>query len=97
MKPMNVPLTPAPSLCAASSDDAGRGDRRADKVVTLQPVALERDGEPDREKHLKLDHERRESRRHSELHSQEQQAELEHADRESVADHVAPRDRRTDG
>ena len=32
---------PRASLCAASSDDAGDGDDRADEVVPLQPVAVE--------------------------------------------------------
>jgi hypothetical protein len=71
--------------------DAGEGHRRADQVVPLQAIALQRDGQPDREKHLQLDYQRGKSCRHPELYPEEQQAELEHADSEAVTDHVPPR------
>ena len=54
---MNVALSPAPSLCAASSATPGDGDCRADEVVPLQPVAVEHHRKPDREEDLQLDHE----------------------------------------
>ncbi len=71
--------------------DPQRGDAGADHAVPRQPVVQPPRGQADREERLRLDHERRESRRHPELHAEEQQAELEHADRESVGDEHRPR------
>ena len=96
-KPTNVPLSPAPSLCAARSATPATAIACADEVVPLQPVAVEHHGEPDREEHLQLDDERRESGGHAELHPEEEQAELQDADRGPVADDVAPGHRRSAG
>ncbi len=88
------PALAGAELVRGEERDPCHRDARADEVVPLQLVAFEHDGEPDREEHLQLDHERREPRRHAELHSEEEQTELQDADRDPVADHVAPRHRR---
>src|SRR5690242_2220310 len=69
---------------------ANAGDDRAYRVLRVQPVAQYRHAEPDREEHLHLDHDRREPGRHAEAHAEEQQPELEHADREPVGHDHAP-------
>jgi len=58
---------------------------------TAQPIAEEHDTKPDREEHLDLDHDRRKTGRHAELHAEKQQPELEDADRQPVGDYDARR------
>ena len=83
-KPISGAGEAARELVPREHDHPGGGDRGADQVVPVEVVAGERDGEADREEHLHLDHERRESRRHPELEPEEQEAELADADREAV-------------
>ena len=90
-KPTSVAVAPPSSLYAASS--------------TMPAVAISAPAtfcaetrspryampETDREEHLHLDDQRGQSRGHAELHAQEQQAELAHADGDAIADDVSPR------
>src|SRR5207247_8744433 len=70
-------------------------ERRADESLSLQPVVQEKDREPNGEKYLHLDHQRRQARRHAELHSEEEHSELADAYREGVPGDVPPRHART--
>ena len=79
-------------LRAAAGDhaDAGEREQAAAELRAARALAQQRDGEPDGERGLELEHERGQPGRHPVRHAEEEQPELpggeERADRDHVAD-----------
>jgi hypothetical protein len=68
-KPISVAVAPPSSLYAARSTMPAVAISAPDHVLRGNPVAQVGDTQPDGEEHLHLDDQRRQSRRHAELHA----------------------------
>ena len=71
-------------------DEAEARYEAADHLVRPGPLAHDNGGEEDREEDLRLHHHGGEARRHAQAKRREEQAELRHAEKEAVGDHMAP-------
>ena len=73
---------------------AADGQRERGPLQGLQAIAVDHGGQPDREEHLRLDHQRREAGRDVRAHGPEQQPELADADQGAERRQLGPGHRR---
>ena len=80
----------APVGLKGDQPDAGEGQRHPGDLEPARPLAEHRGGEEQREERLGLQHQRGEARRDADVHADEQQRELDHADDERDRRDPAP-------